>query len=158
MQIDITRLLTNSVSTIKINDNVIISKDIMNDSRIDDLKEVTIDGTLTIDEEDELVLHANLKGTMVLKDDITLEPVDYNFDTEIEEILDKNQNMLDITDALWQNIVVEVPSKVRKTNEVPELSGDGWRVISEDKFNEERNSTNNPFQNLSELLEIKEDK
>ena len=57
MQIDITRLLTNSVSTIKINDEVIIPKDIMNDSRIDELKNIKIDGRLTINEEDALILN-----------------------------------------------------------------------------------------------------
>ena len=158
MQIDITKLLTNSVSIIKINGEIIIPKEIMNDSRIDDLKDIKIDGNLTINEEDELELNANLKGTMSLKDDITLEPVDYNFDTEVEETLELKQNMLDITDVLWQNIVVEIPSKVHKTDEITELSGNGWRVISEETFNEERNRANNPFQNLSELLETKEDK
>ena len=95
---------------------------------------------------------------MLLRDDITLEPVEYDFNTNIEEFLDKNQNVLDITDILWQNILVEIPSKVRSTNEDIELSGDGWRVISETKFNEERNKSNNPFSNLNELLKTKEEK
>ena len=95
---------------------------------------------------------------MTLKDDLTLEPVDYQFDTEIEEIIEELNKKLDITDVIWQNIVVEVPSKVRKNNEDIELSGDGWRVISEDKFNEERKQKNNPFSNLEELLNIKEEK
>ena len=157
MQIDITKLLTNSVSTIHFNDEVSIPEEIMNDSRIDNLKEVKVNGELTITEEDELLLTGNLRGIMTLKDDVTLEPVDYEFDTDIEENIDNRQNMLDITDILWQNIVVEIPSKVRKTNEVSELSGDGWRLISEETFEKERNKMNNPFQNLGELLK-KEDK
>ena len=156
MQIDITKLLTNSVSTIHFSSEVIIPKDMMTDSRIDDLKEVKVSGELTITEDDELLLTGKLKGIMTLKDDITLEPVDYEFNTDIEENIDNRQNILDITDALWQNIVVEIPSKVRKTDEVSELSGDGWRLISEETFNEERNKMNNPFQNLGELLK-KED-
>ena len=158
MQIDLTKLLTNRVSTLHIDDSVTIPKDLFTDSRIDDLKNVTILGDIKYKEDDSLVLTAKLKGTMVLEDDLTLEQVDYEFDIDIEENLDKNQNILDITDVLWQNILVEVPSKVRKTDEMPELSGDGWRVISEDEYNEERNKANNPFQNLDELLKIKEDK
>ena len=158
MQIEITKLLTNSVRTIYIDNDVTIPNEIFANSRIDDLKDIKIKGELSLDETDELVLTANLKGTMTLKDDITLEAVDYEFDTDIEENLDKSQNTLDITDILWQNIVVEIPSKVRKTNEVPEISGEGWRVISEETFNKERNNANNPFQNLGELLKIKEDK
>ena len=86
---------------------------------------------------------------MLLNDDVTLEPVEYHFGTEIEEILNKSENKLDITDILWQNILVEIPSKVRSTDEDIELSGDGWRVISEEKYNLERNKMDNPFQNLN---------
>ena len=157
MKIDITKLLTNNVSTIRFENEVIIPKEIINDSRIDDLNDIKINGELTINEEDELVLTGNITGVMILKDDVTLESVDYKFDTYIEENIDNKQNLLDITDILWQNIVVEIPSKVRKTDEDIELSGDGWRVISEKTFNEERNKANNPFQNLGELLK-KEDK
>ena len=95
---------------------------------------------------------------MILKDDITLEPVEYKFETEIEEILEKSKNILDITDILWQNILVEIPSKVRSTDEDINLEGDGWRIISEEQFQKERNKSNNPFANLDELLNTKEDR
>ena len=95
---------------------------------------------------------------MILKDDITLEPVEHNFIIELEEILEKSKNILDITDILWQNILVEIPSKVRSTDEDINLEGNGWRVISEEQFNKERNNSNNPFANLDELLSTKEDR
>ena len=158
MKIDVTKLLTNQASRLYIDENVDIPNELLTDSRIDDLKNITIKGNVSINEDNELVINAKMTGIMVLKDDITLEPVEHNFDTEFEENLDNNQNILDITDILWQNILVEIPSKVRATSEDIELSGDGWRVISEDKFIEERNKANNPFSNLDELLKIKEDK
>ena len=158
MQVDLTKLLTNQTSSITINNDVIIPNELLNNSLIDNLKNIKLSGKISFGEEDNLLLNGKLTGTMILKDDITLEPVEYNFDTEIEENLDKNQNILDITEVLWQNILVEVPSKVRNTQEEVNLSGDGWRVISEDKYNEERNNHNNPFANLGELLNIKEDK
>ena len=99
-----------------------------------------------------------MNGIMVLKDDLTLAPTEVNFDAEVEEILPKNQNILDITDILWQNILVEVPSKVRSTDEETYPSGDGWRVISEDEYEKERAKSNNPFANLNELIKTKEDK
>ena len=37
------------------------------------------------------------------------------------------------------------------------LDGDGWRVISEEEYLKEKD-TFNPFSNLSELLETKEDR
>jgi len=158
MQIDITKLLTNSINSISLSKEVIIPKSMLLNSRIDDLKNIIIQGNISLNEDNELILNATLSGIMILKDDITLEPVEYEFNTDFEEILNKNQNILDITDILWQNILVEIPSKVRKASEDINLSGDGWRVISEDKYNEERKINNNPFSQLDELLRTKEDK
>lgn len=157
MKIDITELLTNRVNKLSVHGEVVIPKELLIDSRIDELQDVSIDAKVYIDQEDELIIEGNISGLMILKDDITLEPVQYRFNALLEENLNKEENLLDITDVLWQNILVEVPSKVRKTNEDIYPSGDGWRVISEDTFNKERTS-NNPFANLDELLKIKEDK
>ena len=158
MIVDVTKLKAYQVSQIQINDKVDLSKYISSDFRIIDIKDVLVDGNITIDEENELILKARITGIMILKDDITLEPVDYKLDTMIEENINDNQFIIDITDIIWQSVLVEIPSKVRKTNEDIEINGDGWRVISEDKFNEERNKQSNPFANLGELLKTKEDK
>lgn len=158
MDIDLTKILTGKISTLNINNEVKIPESLLSNSLIDNLENIMLIGKVYYDEEDNLVLTGNINGIMVLKDDITLEPVKHKFDTEIEEILDKNQNILDITEILWQNILVEIPSKVRATDEDIELSGDGWRVISEEKYIKERKEANNPFANLNELLKTKEDK
>lgn len=158
MEIDLTKILTGRISTLNINNEVKIPESLLSDSLIDNLENIMLIGKVYYDEEDNLVLTGNINGIMVLKDDITLEPVKHKFDAEIEEILDKNQNILDITEILWQNILVEIPSKVRATDEDIELSGDGWRVISEEKYIKERKEANNPFTELNELLKTKEDK
>lgn len=158
MQIDITKLLTGYIDTIELNGEIKISKDLIESSLITELKNINITGEIFLDEEDNLNLTGKLSGTMILKDDITLAPVEYEFTTELEEILEKNQNILDITEVLWQNILVEIPSKVRSTDEDINLEGNGWRVISEEQFMKERNNSNNPFANLEELLNTKEDR
>lgn len=158
MQIDITKLLTHYIDTIEINEEVKIPDNILENSLITNLKDIKLDGELFLDEDDNLNLTGKLNGIMILKDDITLEPVEYKFETELEEILEKSKNILDITDILWQNILVEIPSKVRSTDEDINLEGDGWRVISEEQFQKERNKSNNPFANLDELLNTKEDR
>lgn len=158
MEIDIKKLLLNYVDKLKIDEEVTINEDLFEKSLITNLKNIHLSGELFIDEDDNLNLIGKLSGTMILKDDITLEPVEYNFSAEIEEILEKNKNILDITDILWQNILVEIPSKVRSTDEDINLEGNGWRVITEEQFNKERNNTNNPFANLDELLNTKEDR
>ena len=50
---------------------------------------------------------------------------------------------------------MEIPLKVRKNCEEVNMSGNGWRLISEDTFNKEH-QTNNPFQGLNELFDSKE--
>ena len=158
MKLDITKLLQAYVDIIDINGEVIIPEELLSKSLIVALEDVMFNGDITLDEEDNLNLNGNLKGIMILKDDITLEPVEYPFDIELEEILEKKQNILDITEILWQNILVEIPSKVRSTDEAINLEGDGWRVISEETFEKERNKTENPFAILDELYDEKEDR
>lgn len=158
MQIDITKLLTHYIDTIEINEKVKIPLNLLESSLITELKNIELNGELFLNEDDNPNLNGKLSGIMILKDDITLEPVEYKFNTEIEEILEKNKNILDITDVLWQNILVEIPSKVRSTDEDINLEGNGWRVISEEQFQKERNKSNNPFANLDELLSTKEDR
>ena len=158
MQIDLTKLLNGYIDTIEINEKVNIPENLLEKSLITALTDVNLTGDISLNEDDNLNLTGKLSGIMILKDDITLEPVEYNFNTELEEILEKNKNILDITDVLWQNILVEIPSKVRSTDEDITLEGNGWRVISEEQFNKERNNSNNPFANLDELLNTKEDR
>ena len=158
MKLDITKLLQAYVDIIEINNEVIIPDELLSNSLIVSLKDVTFNGDITLDEEDNLVLTGDIKGIMVLKDDITLDLVDYSFTTDLEEILEKKQNILDITEILWQNILVEIPSKVRSTDEAINLEGNGWRVISEETFEKERNKTENPFAILDELYDEKEDR
>ena len=158
MKLDITKLLQAYVDIIEINNEVNIPNELLSNSLIVSLKDTIFNGDISLDEEDNLVLTGDLSGTMILKDDITLEPVEYKFNTDLEEILEKKQNILDITEVLWQNILVEIPSKVRSTDEAINLEGDGWRVISEETFEKERNRKDNPFAILDELYDEKEDR
>ena len=158
MQIDISKLRNNYVSVLNVDDEVNLPNGILDDIRLNGLSNVRFNGNISIDEDNMLVVSGKLTGTMNLKDDITLDEVFHEFDIEIEEILENNQNILDINEILWQNILVEIPSKIRSTSDDINLEGDGWRVISEDKFNEERNKLDNPFSDLNELLKTKEDR
>ena len=132
MQIDISKLLTHYIDAIEINEEINIQENLLETSLITSLKNIYLDGELFLDEDDNLNLTGKLSGIMILKDDLTLEPVEYEFTTNLEEILEKSKNILDITDILWQNILVEIPSKVRSTDEDINLEGNGWRVISEE--------------------------
>lgn len=158
MIIDLTRLVIGNVDYVSIDDDVIIDNSYFVDTSIHDLVGVRFCGDVRRI-GDEYQLKGIVSGIMVLSDDITLEDVDYSFEVNIEEDFadgDENfkivQNKLDITDFLWQNILVEVPSKIKKLgNEDLKLEGDGWRLITEDEL--EESSNNSPFNELSKMFD-----
>ena len=88
---------------------------------------------------------------MILEDSISLDNVEYPFsidiDENIEENLEKAENSIDILPILWQNIVLEVPLRFTKVNDLSKYNGDGWKLISEE---EASSTSNNPFLELKE--------
>lgn len=146
--------LTINNKNINIDGDVNISSELLKDSVIRRLQDVHFKGTLSKLIDDSYELTGKITGTMVVADDITLEDYEYNFISEIEEIIDETrinfQKTLDITFDLWQNILVEIPLKcVNEKNKDLTLEGDGWRLISEDEVG---NNDNNPLSSLTDLL------
>jgi len=45
----------------------------------------------------------------------------------LQDYYKKEQNILDIMTILWENIVLEVPIRLTKTENM-QLSGDGWSM------------------------------
>ena len=137
---------------INIDSDVIIPEELLKTSTIRRLEHVHFNGFIDKLIDDTYELSGTITGTMVLPDDITLEDYEYNFTSEIEEKIAKTridlQKIIDITEDLWQNILVEMPLRAVNTkNEDLKLEGDGWRLISEDEVN----SSNNPLSSLEEL-------
>ena len=149
MEIDISSLNLNS--DIEIDSNVIIPIELLKNSEIKELKKLHFKGNLK-DEEEYFLLVGKLEGTMTILDSINLEPINYDFNCEIEEEIEENSekssNILDITDILWQNIILEVPLKLTNVSNFDEYHGDGWKLVSEDS----KEITNNPFKELEEML------
>ena len=140
-------------STINIDSDIIIPNEYLENSGIRRLNNIHFKGNIKKLVDDTYSLEGVLSGTMILADDITLEDYEYNFTSEIEENIEETsinlQKTLDITDILWQNILIEVPSKVvNDKNKNIKLEGNGWRLISEDDLN----SKNNPLSELEDLL------
>lgn len=152
MTIDLFNLVVNN-KTINIDSDIIIPNEYLENSDIRRLNNIHFKGNIKKLVDDTYSLEGVLSGTMILADDITLEDYEYNFTSEIEENIEETsinlQKTLDITDILWQNILIEVPSKVvNDKNKNIKLEGNGWRLISEDDLN----SKNNPLSELEDLL------
>ena len=152
MTIDLFNLVVNN-KTINIDSDIIIPNEYLENSGIRRLNNIHFKGNIKKLVDDTYSLEGVLSGTMILADDITLEDYEYNFTSEIEENIEETsinlQKTLDITDILWQNILIEVPSKVvSDKNKNLKLEGNGWRLISEDDLN----NINNPLSELEDLL------
>jgi len=159
MNIDLTKLISNLCEEIVVENDVNIPVDFICSSEIRALKDVYFKGNVTKLYDEGYSIDGILSGIMVLGDAITLEDVDYEFSTNISEEFDEFgtksennlkiiKNTLDITEFLWQNILVEIPLKVvSEKNKDLKLEGDGWRLITEEELNLGNNS---PFSELEE--------
>lgn len=130
---------------------VTFSKDMLAKSDIIDIKNSKAIGELFFNASREITVKCNVSGIMILEDSISLDEVEYPFSIDIEENIEENlengENSIDILPILWQNIVLEVPLRFTKVNDLSKYSGDGWKLISE----EEVSSINsNPFLELKE--------
>lgn len=160
MNIDITRLKHSILEYIDINESMDVTKFQLENTGILSLKEVNVFGTITKDNLDNYLLDLKVEGIMVLPCSITLKPVDYNFSTEIQgnieemleeinEINKKTENSIDIFPIIWENILMEIPIKVTSPDADKEkLSGDGWRLVTDD----EGLKVSNAFDKLKDLL------
>ena len=152
MIIDLFDLISKS-NKISIDSDVNISSELLEKSTIRRLDNIHFKGYLSKLIDDSYELFGTISGKMILPDDITLEDYEYNFTSEIEEKIDETrinlQKTLDITDDLWQNILVEIPLRcVNEKNKDLTLEGDGWRLISEDDIK----SSNNSLSSLEEMF------
>ena len=137
MKIDLNYL--NRFSKLDIKEDINFDNSFIEKTEIRELKDVHVEGEASIDYEDNITLNLSIKGTMILPCAITLKDVEHTFETNIEEnlgkfeeIYKKNKNTLEISDILWENIVLEIPIRVVSESAEPSnTSGDGWELISE---------------------------
>ena len=130
---------------LEIDADVTLSKELYKNADILDLQNVHIMGNVKYDYENHLVLELQVKGEFQLEDAITLEPIVYPFTCEVEEKLEniseycgkfyeKSKNTLDISEILWENIVLEIPiSATNSSSEDLTLQGEGWELVNENK-------------------------
>jgi uncharacterized protein len=128
-----------------INQEYNFSEDYFKNTDIKKLPKVSFNGKIYYDFENNLKLEGLCEGVMILPDSITLDDIEYPFSFEIDYLIDKNneeiaeyyeniKNTLDIMGILWQNIVLEVPMRITKSNiEDIKSSGDGWDIINDKK-------------------------
>jgi len=164
MNIDITRLKSGIDKEIIIDEVYSFPKSSLDNTDIISLDDVKINGSIYKNSLDDLYINLSIDGVMVLPCAVTLEPVDYKFSVEIDDTLEnimeeidenykKNENSIDILPIIWENILMEMPMRVVSEKAYDaKLSGDGWKLITEDSHEE----VNPEFEKLKDLLKEKE--
>ena len=156
MNIDLTPLHSHTVEEIDITNTYSIPSEFFGTTGVKKLDNIKVEGYVYLSpSEDDIkeeidAINCKIKGNMLIEDSISLEPIEYPFSIEYDDIIEenckKNENTLDIFSFLWENIVLEVPLQFTKVQDFSKFKGDGWKLVSENELTE----NNNPF---SELLD-----
>lgn len=119
---------------IEINDKFNFSSEYIGTTDIKKLDNVHAEGIIYQNDIDEYKCNITVKGEMNLLDSVTLEEIPYEFDFVLDDNIDERcineQNVLDIMELLWENIVLEVPIRYTKSD-AEDLKGDNWKVLSD---------------------------
>jgi len=156
MDIDLSLLHSQTIKDIDITNKYSIPTEYFKSyDEIISINDIDVIGKIYMNEENYDHVKCEISGEMILKDSISLEPINYPFSIEYDDILEenckKNENTLDIFSFLWENIVLEIPLQFTKVTDLSKFHGDGWKLISE----EENTIKNNPFNDL--LKDFKEE-
>lgn len=163
MEYDLIKLKNHLEEMVEIDTTCSFQQELLKETDLIDLKDVTVKGDISYNVADELSLHVVVSGVMVLPCAITLKEVEHPFRFEIddsletlmEEIDEKQKNIgnsIDIFPIIWENILMEIPMRVVHPDAKDvSLEGDGWKLISGD-----HKDTHKAFEKLDDLFKKEE--
>ena len=134
MKIDLRRLY--GIGRLDIKEEVEIKEDIYSKMNVKKMDKVNVQGEISVNYENNIDIDLTVTGSFIMPCEITGEDVNIPFTTHIEEeILENTLNdnfYLDLSDILWENIVLEIPFKVIKEGaEIECQQGEGWELSEE---------------------------
>ncbi len=104
-----------------------------------------------------LYLYLHVTGIMTCPCDITFEDVDIPFDSEADEIISFNKEdeenieilkpdgeYIEMLPIIFRQILLEVPIKVKKPGLIEYPKGDGWEVITEEEYQQQKENRIDP--------------
>ena len=144
MNIDITKLKNSVVKVIEVDEVANFNEEDIKKADILDLKDVKVTGQISKNNLDSYNVFLKVSGEMILPCAITLKPVNYPFNIEIDEIfsedasemskkIKKFENTIDILPIVWENILMEIPMRVVSPDaSLEKVEGNGWKLVTED--------------------------
>jgi uncharacterized protein len=133
--------------------------------RINGAENVHIDGSGWLDDEnDRFFVKLHVTGDMLVPDSITNEEISVPFETESDEVYSFVQTdedgarivtdeVIDLLQAVVDDILLEVPLEVTHAAEEDYPEGDGWKVYSEAAYERSRKDHLDP--RLAKLRDFK---
>jgi uncharacterized metal-binding protein YceD (DUF177 family) len=140
MKIELNKIPT---SGLFIDSDVVLDETLYENADIISIEKLHIIGNVNYDYENNLAINLEANGVFILEDAITLDKIEYPFSCPIEENIsdlendcgnfyEKSKNTLDISEILWENIVLEIPISATNSNSSEiSLKGDGWELVND---------------------------
>ena len=145
MNFDLLRLKNGIDKRIIVDEVYSFSEEELKGTDVTKLDNVHINGEITLNALGDVYLSLEVDGVMIIPCAVTLKPVEYPFNIIIEgdlaEISEENEekfiNSIDILPIIWENILMEIPSRVVSPNAKDmKTSGDGWKMIDDEEVSE----------------------
>jgi uncharacterized protein len=137
------------------------------DTGINGVRDIHIDGSGYLDDENNrFYCELHVSGTMLCPDAITNEEIEVPLDTKSSEVYvfgkaeedgerAVDEEVIDLTQAVIDDILLEVPLQVTEAAEDEYPEGDGWKVYSEAAYQESRKDHIDP--RLAKLKQFKDE-
>lgn len=132
-------------------DVIIDTKEFINNSIINSVEDVHIYGNGFLDDNEEhFYVNLHIVGVMICPDAITGEEIEFPFETESNETYVFSEtdedgarlvtdDIIDLTEAVVDDIILEVPLQVTVAEEGNYPEGNGWKIYSESEYREIEN-------------------
>lgn len=158
-------LLKNSVHVNFDEDVDVDSSEFEGNELIESVHDVHVSGSGYLDDDnDRFYCEIHVEGVMIVPDSITGDLIEYPFsadsnetyvlgETEEDDVRIVSDEVIDLTEAVVDDILLEVPLEVSDVQEGEYPEGDGWKVYSEAEYQESRKDQIDP--RLAKLKQFK---
>lgn len=160
--------LLQGTGRVEFDEDVVIDRaEFTKNSRINSVEGVQISGDGFLDDSEEhFYVNMHIEGVMLCPDAITGEEIEVPFETDTDEtfVFEETEEdgvrlvtdeVIDLTEAVVDAILLEVPLQVTLAEEGSYPEGDGWKVYSEAEYQQSQNEKIDP--RLAVLKQFKED-
>jgi len=140
MVIDLTGLNNRLKQAIEFSCEYEFSEEELENTDVTSIENLSVTGVIRLNAINNLVLDIDVSGIMIIPCAITLKPVSYDFDININEEIDSysdtnninTQNSIDILPIIWENILLEIPMRVVSETTEPIVNDGSWSFIKDE--------------------------